>query len=180
MMQKHEKKLIKTKYNHDQNEYIVLNKCPHCDLEIHPTVEKSYRIENKSYVIHILSLLCPSCRKDYFTLNDFRAHTTDEDKYLFTIPEYSFSDESLIQNTSKKFQNLYIQAVNSELLGHHDIAFFGYIKSLEILVKDIAIIEHPDSEDMVLFSNLIQCLEKFHSKNIHLFSKKLRYDTRRQ
>ena len=73
----------------------------------------------------------------------------------------------------RRIQNLYTQSIHAELQGNDDIAFFGYIKSLEVLVKDIAIIEHPDSEDMVLFSSLIQCLEKFHSTNIHLFSKKL-------
>lgn len=173
MMQKNEKKLVKIKYNHDNEEYIILNKCPHCNLDIHPTVENKYQFENKNFKLHILSLTCPSCRKDYFAVNDFREYVHGVDKYLFTIPEHSFHDESLIQNTSKKFQNLYTQSVNAELLGHEDIAFFGYIKSLEVLVKDIAIIEHPDSEDTVLFSSLIQCLEKFHSTNIHLFSKKL-------
>ncbi|MFC5541914.1 hypothetical protein ACFPOH_09075 [Ureibacillus suwonensis] len=173
MMQKKENKLTKTKYHYDNREYIILNKCPHCNLDIHPTVENTYRFENKSFHIHVLSLTCPSCRNDYFVVNKCEALSNAQNQYLFTIPEYTFRNESLIQNTSKKFQNLYTQSVHAELHGNHDIAFFGYIKSLEVLVKDIVIIEHPDSEDTVLFSSLIHCLEKFHSTNIHLFSKKL-------
>ncbi|MEJ9279671.1 hypothetical protein [Ureibacillus thermosphaericus] len=173
MMQKNEKKLTKVQYNHDNREYIILNKCPHCNLDIHPTVENIYRFENKSFEIHILSLTCPSCRKDYFVVNNCGELNNKQERYLLTIPGHTFQDVSLIQNTSKKFQNLYTQSTHAELQGNDDIAFFGYIKSLEVLVKDIAMIEHPDSEDMVLFSSLIQCLEKFHSTNIHLFSKKL-------
>ncbi len=90
-----------------------------------------------------------------------------------TIPKYSFNENALVKSTSKKFQNLYMQSINSELLGHTDIAFFGYVKSLEVLIKEIAIVQHPESEDVILFSNLISCLEQFHATNMHLFSKKL-------
>ncbi|MED3662211.1 hypothetical protein NST62_12645 [Ureibacillus sp. FSL K6-8385] len=173
MLQKSEKKLTKMRYHYANQEYIILNKCPHCNLDIHPTVENRYRFENKNFHIFILSLTCPSCRKDYFVVNNCEKSVDDRNRYLFTIPHYSLQNETLIQNTSKKFQNLYSQSVQAEIQGHDDIAFFGYIKSLEVLVKDIAIIEHPDSEDIVLFSSLIQCLEKFHSTNIHLFSKRL-------
>ncbi|MFC5560021.1 hypothetical protein ACFPN4_13160 [Ureibacillus thermophilus] len=173
MMKKKEKKLTKIKYLYDHREYIILNKCPHCNLDIHPTLENTHHFENKNFHIHALSFVCPSCRKDYFVINHSEKLSNAQNQYILTIPEYTFRNEMLIQNTSKKFQNLYTQSVQADLHGHDDLAFFGYIKSLEVLVKDIAIIEHPDSEDTVLFSSLIQCLEKFHSTNIHLFSKKL-------
>lgn len=172
-MQKHEKKLKKIQYDYDQQEYIVLNKCPHCNLEIHPTTENTYFLENNSFKLSVISLTCPSCKKDYFIFNDARNEASYNEKYLVSIPKYGFNDSSLIKNTSKKFQNLFTQSTNCELLGYYDIAFFGYIKSLEILLKDIAILEHPDSEDIILFCNVIACLEQFHSTNIHLFSKKL-------
>ncbi|MFJ8237770.1 hypothetical protein ACIQ34_18890 [Ureibacillus sp. NPDC094379] len=172
-MQKNESKLKKIEYEYDSQEYIILNKCPHCNLDIYPAVDKVEPLENKNFKIKVLSLTCPSCKKDYFIFNDFKEDTPYPEKYLFTIPKYGFTENVLVRNTTKKFQNLYTQSVNSELLGYNDIAFFGYIKSLEILVKDIAILEHPRAEDDILFRNLIACLEHFHSTNMHLFSKKL-------
>ena len=172
-MQRNEKKLKKIHYDHENQEYIVLNKCPNCNLEIHPTTENTYLLENNNFKLSVISLTCPSCKKDYFIFNDGRSEAATKEKYLVSIPKYGFSESSLINNTSKKFQNLYTQSTNCELLGYYDLAYFGYIKSLEILLKDIAILEHPDSEDIILFCNVISCLEQFHSTNIHLFSKKL-------
>ncbi len=142
-------------------------------MDIHPNAEKSYYLENSSYKIGVISLSCPSCKKHYFIFNDFGDAIHFNDKYLISIPKYGFNENSLIKNTSNKFQKLYTQSINSEILGYSDIAFFGYIKSLEILLKDIAILEHPESEDEILFCNLTTCLEQFHATNIHLFSKKL-------
>lgn len=170
-MQNNEKKLMKTQYEFDNQEYIILNKCPHCNLDIHPTVQNTYYFENNTYKVYALSLTCPSCKRDYFILNDLRDHS--KDKFIMSIPKYSFNENALVKNTSKKFQNLYMQSINAELLDHEDIAFFGYIKALEVLIKEIAIIEHPEAEDVILFSNLNACLEQFHATNMHLFSKKL-------
>lgn len=172
-MQKHEKKLKKIQYDYENRQYIIINKCPHCNLEIHPTTGNTYSFENNSSKLSVISLTCPSCKNDYFILNDDRTEAATNEKYLFSIPKYSFNESELIKNTSNKFQKLYNQSTNCELLGYYDIAFFGYIRSLEILLKDIAILEHPDSEDIILFCNVIACLEQFHSTNIHLFSKKL-------
>ena len=172
-MQKNETKLKKVSYNYEQLEYIVMNKCPYCNLDIHPNAEDSKDLDNVNFNIRVISLSCPSCKNHYFIFNDFGTGSTVNGKYLFSIPMYGFTEHSLMKNTSKKFQNIYTQSINSELLGYQDIAFFGYIKSLEILLKDIAIIEHPESEDQILFCSLTSCLEKFHATNIHLFSNKL-------
>lgn len=172
-MQIHENKFVKTQYAYDNQQYIIVNKCPHCNLEIHPNVENTMNLENNSFKIRVLSLTCPSCKKEYFILNDFRDDVTANSKFLFSIPQFGFDENSLIKNTSKKFQTVYSQTINAELLNYNDLAYFGYIKSLEILIKDIAMLEHPESEDEILFSNLIACLENFHKTNIHLFSTKL-------
>lgn len=172
-MQKYETKLKKVSYNYEQLEYIVINKCPHCNLDIHPKAEDSKDLENENFKIRVISLSCPSCKNFYFIVNDFGDGSSTNGKYLFSIPMYGFNEHSLIKNTSKKFQSLYTQSINAELLGYKDISFFGYIKSLEILLKDIAIIEHPEAEDQILFCSLTTCLEQFHATNIHLFSNKL-------
>lgn len=172
-MQKHEKKIKKIQYEHNNQEYIVLNKCPHCNLDIYPNTENTYHIDNNNFKLIVLSLTCPSCKKEYFVLNDARNETTSNEKYVISIPNFRFTESTLLKNTSKKFQTLYSQSTNCEILGYYDIAFFSHIKSLEVLLKDIAILEHPESEDMILFSNVIECLERFHATNIHLFSKKL-------
>ncbi len=172
-MQNHEKKLMKTQFEYDNQDYEILNRCPHCNLDIHPTVQNTYLFENNTYKVIVLSLACPSCKRDFFILNDFRDMQIINEKFIMSIPKYGFAENTLVKNTSQKFQDLYMQSINSELLGHYDISFFGYIKSLEILIKEIAILEHPESEDVILFSNLISCLEQFHATNMHLFSKKL-------
>lgn len=173
VMKKNENEINKIHFDYGDREYIILNKCPHCNLEIHPTVENSYSFENNSFNIKAVSLSCPSCKNEYFIFNDFREDVLSNVKYLLSIPAFDFKGNTLVQNTSKNFQNLYSQSVNCELQGFYDISFFGYIKSLDILIKDIAILEHPESEDDILFSNLITCLERYHSTNIHLFSNKL-------
>ncbi|RUL53594.1 hypothetical protein [Lysinibacillus antri] len=173
-MQKHETKLKKIHYEYLDLEYIVINKCPHCNLDIHPNAENTYFLQNNTFQIRVLSLACPSCKEQYFILNDFSEDATAiHAKYLGSIPKYGFNENSLVKNTTKKFQNLYTQSINAEILGNQDIAFFGYIKSLEILLKDIAILEHPENEDAILFCSLTACLEQYHATNIHLFSKKL-------
>lgn len=172
-MQNNENKLMKIQYEYDNQEYIIINKCPHCNLDIHPSVQNKYYFENNTYKVTALSLTCPSCKRDYFIFNDFRDENNGLEKFIVSTPKYGFSENALVKNTSKKFQNLYMQSINSELLGHVDIAFFGYVKSLEILIKEIATVQHPESEDVILFSNLISCLEQFHATNMHLFSKKL-------
>ncbi|CAM5206018.1 CpXC motif protein OS=Ureibacillus acetophenoni OX=614649 GN=SAMN05877842_11177 PE=4 SV=1 [Ureibacillus acetophenoni] len=172
-MQNNENKLMKIQYEYDNQEYIIINKCPHCNLDIHPTVENRYNFENNTYKISTLSLSCPSCKRDYFIINHFDNVGAPNERFIMSIPKYSFNENALVKNTSQKFQQLYMQSINSELLGHLDLAFFGYVKSLEILIKEIAIFQHPESEDVILFSNLNTCLEQFHSTNMHLFSKKL-------
>lgn len=173
IMQNHDEKLKKMTYEYDNQEYIILNQCPHCHQDIYPTTKTPYSLENKNLSIRVLSLECPSCKNEYFVFNDFM-ETSSRSKYLISFPKFNFSDNSsLLKSTSQKFQNLYAQSVNAELLGHLDLAFFGYVKSLEILIKDIAILEHPESEDDILFSHLITCLEQYHARNMHLFSGKL-------
>ena len=171
-MQRNGKEIKKIQYQYENEEYIILNRCPHCNLEIYPTTDNVYTLENNSNEINVISLTCPSCKKDYFIFNDLHNEGNNE-KFLFSLPKYRFNENSLIENTSIKFQNIYIQSINCNLQGYSDMAFFGYIKALEILLKDIAILEHPESEDIILFCNVIECLEQFHATNIHLFSKKL-------
>lgn len=173
-MQKYDEKLKKVTYECDNQEYIILNKCPYCNLDIHPNTDASYSLKNNNHIVNVLSLKCPSCKNDYFIFNDFSDGTLSNEKYIASFPRYGFSgNSSLLKSTSEKFQLLYSQSINSELLGHYDIAYLGFVKSLEILLKDIAIQEHPESEDNILFCNLMTCIEQYHSKNSHLFSTKL-------
>ncbi len=58
-MQTNENKLMKTQYEYDNQEYIILNKCPHCNLDIHPTALNKYNFENNTFNITVLIINLP-------------------------------------------------------------------------------------------------------------------------
>lgn len=70
-----------------------------------------------------------------------------------------FSDE--INNLSPNFVKIYHQSEKAEYDGLDEICGMGYRKALEFLIKDFAILIHPDQVDKIAKSNLSQCLADY-------------------
>lgn len=73
--------------------------------------------------------------------------------------KYQFS--SYINEISPNFTNIYNQAYQAEMNGFNLICGSGYRKSLEFLVKDYAIMKHPDKESDIIKSSLSQCISEY-------------------
>lgn len=69
-------------------------------------------------------------------------------------------DDNIIK-LSPQFDKIYNQALAAELSGLDEIAGLGYRKSLEFLVKDFAIHEHPDSTEEIKKLPLSQCIKQY-------------------
>lgn len=68
---------------------------------------------------------------------------------------------SYINEISPNFTNIYNQAYQAEMNGFNLICGSGYRKSLEFLVKDYAIFQHPDKESDIVSSPLSQCISEY-------------------
>lgn len=62
---------------------------------------------------------------------------------------------------SPQFDKIYNQALAAESYGLDEIAGLGYRKSLEFLVKDFAIHEHPEYADKIKSMPLAACIKDF-------------------
>lgn len=70
-----------------------------------------------------------------------------------------FSDE--INGLSPNFVKIYHQSEKAEYDGLDEICGIGYRKALEFLIKDFAILIHPDQADKIAKANLSQCLTDY-------------------
>jgi hypothetical protein len=61
----------------------------------------------------------------------------------------------------KRFQEIYIQAEESNAIGLHQISGPGYRKALEVLVKDFCIAKHPLDSEAIIKSSLGTVIENF-------------------
>lgn len=90
--------------------------------------------------------------KEYTATQFLSVEPTRFSKYIF--------DDNIIK-ISPQFDKIYNQALAAELSGLDEIAGLGYRKSLEFLVKDFAIHEHPDSTEEIKKLPLSQCIKKY-------------------
>lgn len=84
-------------------------------------------------------------------------------KRLGIIPnptvEQPFSD--YINEVSSDFTKIYNQAYQAEMNGFNLICGSGYRKALEFLVKDYAIMKHPNEESDIVNASLSQCISDY-------------------
>ncbi len=66
-----------------------------------------------------------------------------------------------IISLSPQFDKIYNQALAAETSGLDEIAGLGYRKSLEFLVKDFAIHQHPSDEEDIKKQMLSSCIKKY-------------------
>jgi len=62
---------------------------------------------------------------------------------------------------SPQFAEIFSQATHAEEYGLDEVAGVGYRKSLEYLIKDYCVAQHPDKEDDIKKRPIAQVIESF-------------------
>lgn len=141
--------------------------CPICKHAILPDyVTSTLNTEETACVLSY----CRACQNTFITNYKVRKNgrsTSSADRYDSEIIESlpnRFQQENFdekIVSLSPQFVKIYNQALEAETQCLDEIAGIGYRKSLEFLVKDFAIHEHPDNIDDIKTIRLAKCIEKY-------------------
>lgn len=106
---------------------------------------------------------CTSCEKLFIG-----EYPVDEDLALEGHPSYhpvflsdrkQFPDN--IQKFFTRFVDIYNQSYEAEQRNLTEICGMGYRKALEVLVRDFAILLHPEKEDDIKKAHLSPCIETY-------------------
>lgn len=140
--------------------YEAVNMCPICKANIFPVfVSGSIDTETTASIFDY----CTNCHQTFVTKlqmissasGNYEATTilsSEPNRFV----KYNFDPK--IISLSPQFDKIYNQALAAETSGLDEIAGLGYRKSLEFLVKDFAIHEHPDAEETIKSAPLSQCI----------------------
>ena len=147
------------------------NKCPECSIAYGEDPVIIYYITsheggNSNYVGDAYAIYyCPHCEKCFYVtyIVTGRYSQTPEAHILIPYPaptcQTSFS--KAIKDISQKFIDIYQQSEKAEAHGLIDVCGLGYRKALEFLIKDFAILLHPESEDQICGKPLSQCISDY-------------------
>lgn len=148
--------------------YDIETICPICKSKISPIriVAMAYDQDNQTYVC-ILNY-CSGCHSPFISI--FSAFPDIYNTGVYQAEELICSEpnkytrqvfEDSIIKLSPSFEKIYNQSHAAEASGLDEIAGLGYRKSLEFLVKDFAIHEHPDDEEEIKKLMLSPCIKKY-------------------
>lgn len=155
--------------NVDRNDaffdYETVDTCPICKAKISPTyVASSFDSVLSASVFD----LCNSCNSAFITKYEITISSPSPRTYRSTKVIYSepnrfekkkFDDR--ITALSPQFDKIYNQALAAETFGLDEIAGLGFRKSLEFLIKDFAIHQHPDDSEDIKKLMLSPCIQKY-------------------
>lgn len=147
--------------------YEAVNMCPICKANISPVfVSASLDTESTASIFDY----CTNCHQTFVTklqITPAEPGNYGATAILSSEPnrfvKYNFDPK--IINLSPQFDKIYNQALAAETSGLDEIAGLGYRKSLEFLVKDFAIHEHPDAEETIKSAPLSQCIRNYISND---------------
>ena len=124
--------------------------CPYCGYGTDAPVMSrgSFHMGGNVYML-AGTCKCTHCNKTFFFACYRNISETPDSPCSFCFPENSFTPykNDVLSQISKRFIQMYNQALNAEFNNSLDLAAIGYRSSLEILVKDFAISELGVSED---------------------------------
>lgn len=148
-----------------------ITECPICHKSFAPKPLYAYLYTTRSEKLQTsIVFFCRDCKSvflghyligfDKMNCNEYIYKTL---KFLSVEPtkfvKQTF-DENIIK-LSPQFDNIYNQALAAESSGLDEIAGLGYRKSLEFLVKDFAIHEHPNNAEEIKKLSLSRCIKKY-------------------
>lgn len=141
----------------------TVNSCPICKAKIVPVfISASLNTESTASVFNY----CTNCRQTFVT--NLQIRQAPPNKYEATevlssepnrFVKHDFDPR--IAALSPQFDKIYNQALAAETAALDEIAGLGYRKSLEFLIKDFAIHEHPDAEEAIKSAPLSQCIRNY-------------------
>lgn len=150
------------------------NTCPICKANISPKYLSSAYFMKYNDVSHIaVSNYCTGCKSvfvtDYEITKDVNKPTGSSTRYYCVEKKVSSEPNRFvaqvfdkhINNLSPSFVKIYNQALAAESRSLDEIAGLGYRKSLEFLIKDFAIAEHPDDEGKIKSMMLSPCIKNY-------------------
>lgn len=123
-------------------------RCPNCNYSIHPTIVDHTKLKYSStHSLLIISYKGDCCSVPFYATYKYASHKANLlDVYPHlkpaTLPEK-------IKELSPRFANLYEQSYTAEQNGHIELAGSGYRNSIEVLIKDFAILKLGASSNKV-------------------------------
>lgn len=145
--------------------YETEDMCPICKSKIAPVhLAASLNTENTASVFSY----CQSCHQTFVT--QYQICLEKEGSSLFNAQSVIYSEpnrfskhifDDRITTLSPQFDKIYNQALAAETYNLDEIAGLGYRKSLEFLIKDFAIHEHPEEEEAIKNKPLAQCIKSY-------------------
>lgn len=136
----------------------IPNTCPHCGETMTPQIFGGFSTysQNDSFSNFGVLAICSAseCSK-YFGLRYICDYDAAKRKYITSLQKDSYRPPikvelpENIEKVSATFVEIYSQATKAEAEGLDQIAGVGYRKSLEFLIKDYAIRNHPEDEDKI-------------------------------
>lgn len=141
--------------------------CPMCKAAISPLILTAVSSEDLfSYNSKEVSaaLACPSCHK-LFVVIFSEIESTNRYSPRYIAPHQpsirDFGDDGALQEISPLFVDIYHQAEAAEAYGLNQVTGIAYRKSLEFLVKDYAIRQHPEQSEDIKTTPLAKCIDRF-------------------
>lgn len=138
-----------------------VHECPICHAHIAPILLSSVyyihrMVENNLSPTGVCTYQCNACCNAFVV-----QYTLGKSLYPVAIgpikiTDYQFSDS--IQKTSRRFIDIYNQALYAETMGLNEICGVGYRLALECLIKDYLIKQHPEQKDAIVAESLGSCI----------------------
>lgn len=149
--------------------------CPNCHHAILPIRNSSavFKYAKETH-LQVFSWKCPQCFDNYVTFHTRRNLSDVNARFLGITPPLRkrvFSEQ--LTSLSPRFIEIYHQAASSEAENNLTLAAIGYKFSLEILVKDFAVIILNVPREEISDKSLYQCIEDYLPRMTYIASTKL-------
>lgn len=136
--------------------------CPFCNAYEDGTISQRSlfpRETNKYY--GIISYVCTHCRKIYLVVYDIDVYQKKAlPVEIYPTVSLSYSNDE-ISKLSPRFIDMYNQALKAESEGNIELSAMGFRASLEILVKDFAVVELHKERSTVVKKSLYDAIGEY-------------------
>ncbi|MCH1973462.1 DUF4145 domain-containing protein [Muricomes sp. OA1] len=140
------------------------SKCPRCQTSYAGMPEYAVYVDSNISGDCIYAIFyCPACEQCFYAEYDIISDDLEQTVMTMIYPVSEsitrFSDG--INELSPNFVSIYTQAEIAESTGLDKITGLGYRKALEFLIKDYAILLHPEQKEDIKKQLLSPCISKY-------------------
>lgn len=136
--------------------------CPICGVGINSEYIQGRYCSTQHDVDTLFACPKADCRK--FFIASYRLDTLKGHYYLKALSPHTPSAVDIVQEVkdiSPQFAEIFSQATHAEEYQLDEIAGVGYRKSLEYLIKDYCVAQHPDKEEDIKKRPIAQVIDGF-------------------